>query len=131
MACEFDLGPEPILNGVPKWFEKYPNEANGHHIYVKNTGRGWAITQGNNCLRKDGKWEYSGMPSNRDEEFYESHRYISADQAINYYRKWKDVIYKWVEKIKENPPENWRKFKNGELVFEYDDCNEEELKFVY
>src|SRR5581483_10521950 len=60
LACEFDLGPEPILNGRYKWWEKYPKDARSHHIYVKNMGHPdggpdrWGIfKEGNSsCLNK-------------------------------------------------------------------------------
>jgi hypothetical protein len=114
MACEFDMGPEPFLNGHFKWEEKCPKESFNYHVYVKrmpsNSGVRWAImNSGRSCLNKFGEWEYQSMPSGREEDFFERCRYASREEAIGYYRMWRAAVVKWAE---ENP----RK------VYNYDDC---------
>jgi hypothetical protein len=42
----------------------------------------WKVTQGGNCLTKDGHWEYEPLPSSRDDAFLARCRFETADAAI-------------------------------------------------
>lgn len=42
----------------------------------------WAILDGGNCRRRDGKWELERLPSNRTEEFIEQTRF-TLDEAMD------------------------------------------------
>lgn len=103
MACEFDMGPEPILNGQLEWYKKYHDDRL-HHVTVKNMGNPdpdqpdrWGIIKsgGGSCLSKEGEWVYQPKPSSREDDFYNLCRYESLHEAINYYRRWRDAILKW------------------------------------
>ena len=43
----------------------------------------FAVRQSGYCLSKSGKWEYEPMPSSRDEEFLESCRFDSWQDAAD------------------------------------------------
>ena len=92
MAVEFDIGPQPISAGVVEWWLKYPAEADRNHVYVRRTGKtSWAITNdSHNCLNRDGEWEYSPLPSNRDDEYLNRCRYKSREEAITYAVRWRE-----------------------------------------
>lgn len=103
MAIEFNLGPEPILNGKTFWWKDYPDETRTHSIVARNTGSPdpsqpdrWAIMRNECwCLNKEGQWEYQPMPSSRREDFYARCRYTSVREAIGYYERWKQSILTW------------------------------------
>lgn len=124
-ACEFDLGPEPLLMGNYKWWEKYPKEARQHHVYVKNMGNPeaggpdrWGIFRDGNsiCLNKSGEWVWQSMPSSRTEDFYDLCRYDSVHEAIGYYKLWYAGISKWAEeKLKAAG-------KDEKVILNYEDC---------
>lgn len=127
MACEFNLGPEPIVNGTLQAGRRYLDEGY-HNVYVKNMGNinrdqpdRWAILcSGRSCLNKEGLWQYQGLPSSRKDEFYDHCRYDSVHEAIEYYQKWKDSIEKWAkETLAQNP----------KAVLNYEDCPDELRKF--
>jgi hypothetical protein len=138
MACEFDMGPEPILMGKLDWWKRYPLDAMMHHVYVKNMKNPdpeesdrWAILKEGrgSCLSKEGEWVYQPSPSNREDDFYDLCRYSSAQEAIEYYRRWKAALEEWCrERLAEKAMEM---LKNPELslVFNYEDCPKELLKF--
>lgn len=128
LACEFDMGPEPIVSHRYQWWLQFPKEANRHHVYVKNMGNPddgpdrWGIfNDGNSCLNKDGEWQYQGLPSGREDNFYEFCRYSSVHEAIRYYRRWKRALEKWIKDELKKDPE--RKY------FHYTECPSELLKF--
>jgi len=55
-------------------------------VYIEYRGdTGWTITQGGNCLNKDGKWEYEPMPSSRTEEFIKRTRFKDEHEALDFY----------------------------------------------
>lgn len=102
LACEFDLGPQPLMNGKAFWWEGSPQEARLHGVRVTNMGNPdengpdrWAIRGSVGCLNKEGWWEYEPQPSSRDEDFFLRCRYSSAHEAIRYYWRWKAVVEKW------------------------------------
>jgi hypothetical protein len=125
IASEFNLGPEPIVNGRAFWWEKYPKELRRYSVYVKNMGNPdgegpdtWAIIKNgfNSCLNKLGEWEHYGMPSGRLGDFYERCRYESAQEAIEFYEYWKATLETWAkEKLS----------KDGNAILNYDDWFEE------
>jgi hypothetical protein len=124
-ACEFDLGPEPLLMGNYKWYEKYPKESRQHHVYVRNMGNNnddgpdrWGIFRDGRsvCLDKKGEWLWQSMPSSRTDDFYEQCRYASVHEAIGYYRLWHAAICKWAE-------EKLKAAKQDEkVILNYEDC---------
>ena len=115
MACEFDVGPEPILNGRLEWWKQYHDDKL-HHVTVKNMGNPdpdqpdrWAILSGggNRCLNKEGDWVYQPRPSSREDDFYEQCRYASAQEAIEYYRRWSDAVLTWGREQKDRTRLNY------------------------
>jgi len=98
LASEFYLGPEPLLGGVPYWWEFFSDSPKNHGVYVKNRGHPdngpdrWAITGNYGCLNKLGEWEHESMPSHRKEDFYERCRYATVHEAIRYYWRWQKVV---------------------------------------
>lgn len=119
MACEFNLGPEPIVNGKIVQTKSVLLD-----VHVRNMGNSdggpdrWAIINSGgsgSCLNKNGEWEYQPSPSNRDEEFYKRCRYASVHEAIFYYRRWKIAILKWAS------------MQQGAII--YGNCPQELLKF--
>jgi hypothetical protein len=104
-VSEFDLGPQPILNGIVDWHLKYPKEAHRHHIYVKRMLSGdpakpirWSIVDESECcLNKSGIWVYQGLPSTRLDDFYKENRYDSYADAIEYYQKWSRIVKDWAK----------------------------------
>lgn len=126
MACEFDLGPQPIINGRFEWWLKFPQESRRYHVYVKNMGNPnngadkWAILDdGNFCLNKNGEWQYQSLPSNRDDDFYALCRYDSVYDAISYYLRWKSIIGDWAREM----------LAQGKTVLEYTQCTRD-LKYA-
>jgi hypothetical protein len=101
MAVEFDLGPEPLLGGHPFWWERYRDSVRLHAVSVKNVGSHndgpdrWAIRSVHGCLNKSGEWEYEGMPSSRDDDFYRRCRYDSVHEAVLYYRRWHAAVVRY------------------------------------
>jgi hypothetical protein len=130
MASEFDLGPEPILNGMAFWYERFPEDTKLHRVSVKSTGNGrWAILKfGNFSLNKNGQWEYQPFPSYRDDKFLKRCRYKSVHEAIGYYRRWKEAVENWATQQLE------QRFGGGpqqgkQAILEYCDIPSDLLKF--
>jgi hypothetical protein len=98
MATEFYLGPEPLLGGVPFWWEFFTDSPRQHGVYIRNVGSPddgvdrWAIKGAFGCLNKLGDWEYERLPSSRTDDFYERCRFSSVQEAIAYYRYWKKAV---------------------------------------
>ncbi len=93
MACEFDLGPEPILNGRPFWWHFFVDDVSRHSVKVGSTSPGlWGIFAHGGCLDKTGYWQFQGMPSSRPPDFTKRCRYSSVHEAIHYYRRWRIVV---------------------------------------
>lgn len=106
LACEFDLGPEPICNGKYRWWEMFPQERRENHVYIRCTGnpdpdgppRYGIFRDGRSCcLNKYGEWEYQSLPSSRTDDFYERCRFASIHEAVNFYRDWHKAICEWAE----------------------------------
>lgn len=112
LACEYNVGPEPIVNGRVFWWLKYPSDVKRYNVTVRNMGPAqdkkgnpvgedrWGIfREGNSsCLNKLGEWEYQPMPSSRTDDFYKRCRYASVHEAINYYKRWKFVVEEYAKK---------------------------------
>ena len=134
LACEFDLGPEPVINGVWCWWQRWPESARRQHVYAKNMGNPnnkphhdcWGIFREGytSCLNKLGEWEYQGMPSGRETDFYKRCRYSSAHEAIAYYFRWRAAIAQWA-KDKNIAPGSDRQ----EDIINYGDIPVDILKF--
>jgi len=99
LASEFYLGPEPLLGGVPYWWEFFSDDQKMHGVHVRNMGSRsegqpelWAIKGTFGCLNKLGEWEHESMPSHREEDFYERCRYATVHEAIRYYWRWKRAV---------------------------------------
>ncbi len=99
IASEFNIGPEPLPNGHPFWWEYFSDDTSHFSVRVKNMGSRntaesvlWAILSTFGCLNKLGEREYQSSPSNRDDDFYERCRYASVHEAILYYRRWKAAV---------------------------------------
>jgi hypothetical protein len=61
-----------------------PDDVNAHHFTVRVEWRGddrWCVTDGHNCLGKDGDWDYERLPSNRTDEWLATHRF-DLDTAL-------------------------------------------------
>lgn len=54
----------------------------------RDGSRKWVVTQGGNCLRKDGDWEWEASPSNRSEEFVQMTRWDSKEAAREFAEAW-------------------------------------------
>jgi len=52
-------------------------------------GRRWAIVQRGYVLNKSGQWEYEPIPSSRTEEWLETVRWSSADEA---FQAWEEFV---------------------------------------
>ena len=56
-----------------------PGDDVNHHLYeIKVVHRGagrWAVTRFRECLGIDGSWEYEPSPSNREDDWLETHRF--------------------------------------------------------
>jgi hypothetical protein len=62
-----------------------PDDINAPHFTVRIEYRGrdlWAVTNGWGCLGTDGEWEYEPSPSNREDDWLETHRF-DLDTALN------------------------------------------------
>lgn len=46
----------------------------------RNGNRGWAVRSMSQCLNRDGEWTYEPLPSSRDNEFFDAHRF-TLDEA--------------------------------------------------
>ena len=97
IAIEFNMGPEPILNGKFDWWK--PGMDSFYNVKVHNSGHPdggpdrWSILKGGSfCLSKSGEWEWQPRNSEKTEDFYNRCRYDSRDEAIEYYQRWKSVI---------------------------------------
>jgi hypothetical protein len=134
LACEFDLGPEPLLNGRPFWWRYYSDSKHMHTVRVRNMGNNlWAIIGAYGCLNKRGEWEYQGMSSDRDDDFYNRCRYGSFQEAIHYYCRWKKVIAIYCKRkyeaaglklASDMPMQDYEK-----VVINYEDIPPETLRF--
>lgn len=52
----------------------------------------WAIRNGRDCLNKHTGWyDYEPLPSERDDEFLESHRFSSPEEAKECYSKLNNI----------------------------------------
>lgn len=95
MASEFDLGYQPLVRGKPFWWrENNYSDAENYKVYIKRTSSNrWGIfIYGNSCVNKQGEVEYQGMPSNRDDDFFNRCRFDDLQKAIAYYMQWKQEI---------------------------------------
>ena len=123
IAKEFEMGPEPILNGKPDWWR--PGMDSFYNVSIKNCGHPdggtprWGIIKGSSfCLAKTGQWEWTPRNSEKEDDFYERCRYATRDEAIEYYLRWKEAVLKWaVPFFAENKCAN------------YEDCPAELIKF--
>lgn len=120
MACEFNVGPEPIVSG--RLSDPWPFDDKPTMVTVKNMGNPdggpdrWAILRHNFCLNKNGLWQYQPMNSSKTDHFYSHCRYESAQEAILYFRRWKAAIVAWGQK-------KVARAKSDEIVvLNYDDC---------
>ena len=52
------------------------------------------------CLSKQGEWDYEPLPSSRDDEYYENHRWNSALDAAKFYSTLRNKILKGNEDVK-------------------------------
>lgn len=66
----------------PRVYE-LPDEANLESVKQINGHDLWAIRKNNNCLNKNGEWEYEPMPSSRTDDFMERCRYKSIEEAYS------------------------------------------------
>lgn len=58
------------------------------HGFDDNPVDRWAIRRGGyETLRTDGKWVIEATPSDRDEEYYKTHRWKTAEDAYEFWRK--------------------------------------------
>jgi hypothetical protein len=92
-AVEFDADYLPILYNRLTADLLSEGKIIGQYERVRISRRGensWAIIWGNNCLGKDGFWEYEPFPSNREEEYLQYFRFESAQKAFTFYEKWKN-----------------------------------------
>ena len=104
MASQFDVGTFPVIMGKPEWWLRYPEDTSKYRIYACRKAQSdgtvlWAIEgrYERDYLNKDGKWEYGGLPSSRDDEFIARCRYASAEEAINYARRWRETVLDWAK----------------------------------
>jgi hypothetical protein len=51
------------------------------------SGIRWAIRCFDECMNKNGLWEYELMPSHRDDEFYKRCRFMQSGEAYDVYKK--------------------------------------------
>lgn len=99
----YDLGEEPLwggqLNvGLP---------GTRMNVEVKRTSREfgtWAVYQMGSVLDRTGKFVYEPMPSSRSDYHIKQTRFKSAQEAIAYYRWWKDQVLVWAEKKRKKDP---------------------------
>lgn len=59
-------------------------DANGYLFDIAVVYRGWgswAVERHGSCLGGDGKWSWEALPSSREDEWLESHRF-SLDKAL-------------------------------------------------
>jgi len=140
MATAFRVGPEPLLNGRPFWWEYFEDDLNRHSMTVQNMGNPdkkepdrWAIMGTFGAINKLGEWEYQRMPSSRDDKFYKRCRYTSVHEAILYYRRWRKAIEDFAVKrfalagfdvTKKLPIEDYKK-----VIINYDEVPKKLLKF--
>lgn len=59
----------------------------------KRSDTAWAICSRNQCLTKEGEWDYESLPSNRTDEYKKSTRFDSIEKAIDFYLKWRSKFY--------------------------------------
>lgn len=65
------------------------DDINARHftLKVEYRGRGlWAVTDGFGCLSTTGEWDYERLPSNREDEWLETHRF-DLDTALKLARE--------------------------------------------
>lgn len=81
----------PVMHGklATECSEEYRGEVTIDRYKQREGDDLWAIkNHGSLCLAKDGCWEYEPMPSSRNDEFIESCRYDSMEEAFAYFQRW-------------------------------------------
>lgn len=133
MASEFDLGPEPIINGRPFWWHFFVDDVKRHSVRVGSAGELWGIFAHGGCLDKTGYWQFQGMPSSRPPDFADRCRYSSSHEAIHYYRRWRAVVENYA---REKYSEAGTPFKEDmpitdykKVIINYDEIPQELLSF--
>lgn len=77
--------PEPNVQATRYVVSCFPpdSEEGGHfNLAVEYRGRGlWAVTRHKQCLGTDGEWSWESIPSEREDEWLDSHRF-DLDTAL-------------------------------------------------
>lgn len=59
--------------------------------FKRDSNDKWAIRALGHCLNKYGFWEFEVLPSNRDDDFLERCRWNTAEEALEFWKKYKDL----------------------------------------
>lgn len=77
--------PKPTVKATHYEVSCLPEEnVNARHFTLRVEYRGrdrWAVTDGHDCLSKDGTWSYESIPSNREDDWLAAHRF-DLDTAL-------------------------------------------------
>lgn len=79
---------DPVTRAVESWLVATIPETPLHIVIHKRESPYWegvryAITQGPNCLNRNGEWEYEPTLSSRDDGYYERCRWTDFTEAWN------------------------------------------------
>lgn len=58
-----------------------------YQIFIENRGKGWAITMGNQCMGKDGRFDIEPQLSSRDDDFFKKFRFETKEEAFEFLKK--------------------------------------------
>lgn len=99
MACAFDCGPLPIINGrlwSDQWRDAHYRNVRVEAVLNAETGvTRWAIREGSMALTKGGIWTWDRRKGGKA---LDRIRFDSAKEAVEHYFKWKEKVIKWAQR---------------------------------